>query len=163
MGIHTVMLTGDREEVAKDIANTLGIEEYLAGLTPEDKLKHIATFSESGVTAMVGDGINDAPALVRADIGIAMGNIGTAVAIEAADVIVLTDQLERIPEMIVLARRVRGVVWGNVGIWFVTNSLGIFLVLTRLAGIPLAAAFNFGTDFLPLLNSSRLFRNKKAK
>lgn len=161
LGIHTVMLTGDRKEVAEDIAQALGIEEYLAGLTPEDKLRRIAEFSESGVTAMVGDGINDAPALVRADIGIAMGNIGTAVAIEAADVIVLTDQLERIPEMIILARRVRGVVWGNVAIWFVTNSLGIFFVLTRLAGIPLAAAYNFGTDFLPLLNSSRLFRNKK--
>lgn len=163
MGIHTVMLTGDRKEVAEDIARTLGISEYVAGLSPEDKLSRIAAFSESGVTAMVGDGINDAPALVRADIGIAMGSIGTAVAIEAADVVVLTDQLERIPEMIVLARRVRGVVWGNIAIWFVTNSVGIFFVLTRIAGIPLAAAYNFGTDFLPLLNSSRLFRSKKVK
>ncbi|HXK38124.1 MAG TPA: cation-translocating P-type ATPase [Candidatus Paceibacterota bacterium] len=163
MGIHTVMLTGDRKEVAEDIATTLGIEEYVAGLSPEDKLRRIAELSEQGVTAMVGDGINDAPALVRADIGIAMGSIGTAVAIEAADIIVLTDQLERIPEMIMLARRVRGVVWGNIGIWFVTNALGVFLVLTRFAGIPLAAAYNFGTDFLPLLNSSRLFRSKRGK
>lgn len=163
MGIHTVMLTGDREEVARDIAGILGIEEFLAGLTPEDKLTRIAEFSEKGIVAMVGDGVNDAPALVRADIGIAMGSIGTAVAIEAADVIVLTDQLERIPEMIGLARRTRGVVLGNVGIWFVTNSIGIFLVLSRFAEIPLAAAYNFGTDFLPLLNSTRLFRNKKSQ
>jgi Cd2+/Zn2+-exporting ATPase len=163
LGIHTVMLTGDRKEVAADIARTLGIDEYVAGLSPENKLERIAAFTETGVTAMVGDGINDAPALVRADVGIAMGSIGTAVAIEAADVVVLTDQLERIPEMIILARRVRGIVWGNVGIWFVTNSVGIFFVLTRLAGIPLAAAYNFVTDFLPLLNSSRLFRSRRKK
>ncbi len=163
MGIRTVMLTGDRSDVAENISRTLGISTFVAGLSPEAKLEHIEKFSHEGFVAMVGDGINDAPALVRADIGIAMGTIGTAAAIEAADVVVLTDQLERIPEMITLARRVRGVVRGNVLIWFVTNSVGIFFVLSRLAGIPLAAAYNFGTDFLPLFNSSRLFRSKKQK
>src|SRR5699024_4246931 len=100
-----VMLTGDNAASARRIADELGIDEVHAGLLPEDKLEAIeAIRREAGPTAMVGDGINDAPALAAADIGIAMGAAGTDVAIESADIALMADDLGRIPEAIGLAR-----------------------------------------------------------
>ena len=89
-----------------------------------------------------------------------MGAGGTAVAVEAANIVILTDEIDRIPEMIILARRTVSVVRSDMGIWFVTNMLGVVLVFTGIAGPALAAFYNFATDFLPLLNSARLFRHR---
>ncbi|MEP7162827.1 MAG: cation-translocating P-type ATPase [Candidatus Moraniibacteriota bacterium] len=157
-GIRLVMLTGDNEEVARAISKDLGIDEVRAKVTPEGKMNIIEEESKRGGLAMVGDGVNDAPALARADVGIAMGEGGTAVAVEAADVVILTDRLDRIPEMIALSRKTVSVVNLDIAIWVATNVIGIALVFTGIATPAIAALYNFLTDFLPLMNSARLFK-----
>jgi len=161
MGIRTIMLTGDNPEVAHAVANKLGIHDVHAHLSPESKLAAVTELARKGTLAMVGDGINDAPALARADVGVAMGEGGTAVAVETADVVILTDKLTRIPDLIALARRTVSVVNADMGIWFVTNALGIVFVLTGVFTPAYAALYNLGTDFLPLLNSLRLFAPRR--
>ncbi|MDQ7814459.1 MAG: cation-translocating P-type ATPase [Patescibacteria group bacterium] len=155
-----VMLTGDNEATAKSIARELKIKEYHASMTPEEKLKFIDGINDQGAVGMVGDGINDAPALARTNVGIAMGGTATAVAVEAADVVILTDELSRIPDMVDLSRRTISVVKIDILIWAISNIIGFALVLTGIAGPALAAFYNFATDFLPILNSTRLFRRK---
>jgi Cu+-exporting ATPase len=158
IGVEPLMLTGDNAVVAKAIAGRLGIQRFLSKLNPEGKLVEIERLVKSGKLAMVGDGINDAPALARADVGIAMGKGGTAVAVEAANIVILTDNLDRIPEMIILSRKTVSVINGDMAIWVVTNVIGIVLVFTGIASPAIAALYNFLTDFLPLLNSMRLFK-----
>lgn len=155
-----IMFTGDNEKIAADVSKILGISEFRASMTPEDKVLEFEKLLGNGPVAMVGDGINDAPALARADVGIAMGKGGAAVAVEAADVIILTDDLARLPEMIKLSRRTSEVVWGDIFIWIASNLIGFFLVFTGFLGPALAAFYNFATDFLPLINSGRLFKTK---
>ncbi len=156
-----IMFTGDNENVANSVAKALGIEEYRASMKPEDKLRELEMLAcKHGPIAMVGDGINDAPALARAHIGIAMGKGGTAVAVEAADIVILSDDLSRLPEAIEVGRRTMGVIRSDTVIWAASNFIGFGLVLTGVAGPVLAAAYNFATDFFPLLNSARLFQKK---
>lgn len=161
IGVHCIMLTGDKNEVAHRLAEEIGISEIHAGVLPEEKFEFISKLREKSVVAMVGDGINDAPALARANVGIAMGGIGSALAVEAADMIVLSDDIARIPEMILRARAVRSVVIVDVILWFVNNGFGILLVLLGFATPAKAAFYNFGTDFLPLINSMRLLLVKR--
>lgn len=156
-GIRVVMLTGDNPEVARNVSQKLGIDEFYAQMTPESKLHTVERFAQNGGLAMVGDGINDAPALARADVGIAMGGGGTAVAVEAADVIILTDRIDRIDEMITLARRTISVINADMGIWLATNIVGIALVFMGIATPAFAALYNLLTDFIPLINSMRLY------
>ncbi len=157
-----VMLTGDDEVTARHLAANLGIKEYQASMKPEQKLEALEEIiNRDGFVGMVGDGINDAPALARADVGIAMGGGGTSVAIEAADMVILTDDLSRIPEMVILGRRTLSVIHFDIVLWLTSNFVGFALVLTGLAGPAFAAFYNFATDFLPLLNSTRLFRNRE--
>ncbi|HBP00331.1 MAG: Copper-translocating P-type ATPase [Candidatus Uhrbacteria bacterium GW2011_GWF2_41_16] len=156
-----IMFTGDHERVAADIARTLDIKEYEAGMTPEEKLRALEALLPEGPVGMIGDGINDSLALARADVSIAMGTGGAAVSIEAADIVLMTDKIARIPEMIELGRRTFSVVRGDTMIWGCTNVVGFILVFTGVAGPAFAAFYNFVMDFLPLLNSSRLFRTKR--
>ncbi|HTM68078.1 MAG TPA: cation-translocating P-type ATPase [Candidatus Binatia bacterium] len=158
MGVRTVMFTGDNVRTAADVSAALGIAEHRAAMDPASKLSGIEAFARSGAVGMVGDGINDAPALARADVGIAMGGGGTAVAVEAADVVILSDDLSRIPETVELGRKTLSVIRGDAVIWVATNLLGFVLVLTGVFGPAFAAFYNFATDFLPILNSSLLFR-----
>ncbi|HEU0050516.1 MAG TPA: cation-translocating P-type ATPase [Patescibacteria group bacterium] len=156
------MFTGDNESVANEIAGILGISEFRASMNPEDKLRALEVIQKgkNGFVGMVGDGVNDAPALARADIGIAMGSGGTAVAVEAADVVITTDNLLRLPEIIKLSRRTFSVIRSDIWIWAVSNMLGFALVLFGFAGPAFAAFYNFAADFFPLINSSRLFRDR---
>ncbi len=158
LGVKTVMFTGDSEPVARAIGAALGIDEVRAHMAPEDKLKGIEELMAKGEkVGVVGDGVNDAPALARADVGIAMGGTGMAVTVEAADIVILTDNLDRIADVITLARRTRSVVYGDMVIWVITNLVGFALVFAGILGPVLAAVYNFATDFLPLMNSARLF------
>lgn len=164
LGVRSLMFTGDHESVARGVAATLGIADVVADMKPEDKLRKLEELigrKGRGAVAVVGDGVNDAPALARADVGIAMGRTGTAVAVEAADIVVLTDNLRRLPEIVLLGRQTRSVIFGDMAIWIISNLIGFALVFTGVIGPVLAAAYNFGTDFLPLLNSLRLVRGPR--
>lgn len=154
-----VMLTGDNEVIARRIARESGIDEFHAGLLPEDKVAYVKTFiGKDGPVIMVGDGVNDAAALSLSDVGIAMGAIGSDVAIESADVALMRDEFGQIPELIRAGKRVMWVVRQDLIVWGITNAAGIVLVLLHYIGPAEAAMYNLLTDFIPILNSLRLFR-----
>ena len=153
-----VMLTGDVDHIAAEVAEDIGLQEYYAELLPEQKVQHVRALEEAGyTTAMVGDGINDAPALATASVGIAMGKAGTDVAIETADIALMTDDLTRIPEAIFLSRRVLRVIRQNVWLFGVFLNLGGIIVASTGAIAPITAAFlhNLGSVAV-VLNSARL-------
>ncbi len=158
----TIMLTGDNEVVARTVAKNAGIDTYYAGLLPENKVSILAKYlGPKKTVAMVGDGVNDAAVLARADIGIAMGGIGSDAAIESADVVLMQDDFKKIIDLRNIAKNVLNVAKSNFVIWAVVNTIGLFLVFTGVLDPPKAAAFNFLTDFIPIANSLRLFYYKK--
>lgn len=159
-----VMLTGDNEGVAKNIASRLGIDKYYARLLPEHKVLVLKEhLGKGGTVAMVGDGVNDAAVLTRADVGIAMGGIGTDAAIEAADIVLMKDDFGGILEIRTIAKKVIAVARGNFAIWAVVNSVGLYFVFTGVFDPSKAAAYNFLTDFIPIANSLRLFNYRRNR
>ncbi len=155
----TIMLTGDNEKIAQSISQEVGISEFRANLSPEDKINFLKTILKPEYkVAMAGDGVNDAAALGLVDIGISMGAIGSDAAVESSDVVLMKDDLSNIPKAIKLSRYVVKIVKQDLWIWGVVNALGLILVFSGLIGPSGAAAYNFVTDFLPLLNSLKLFR-----
>ncbi len=150
-----VMLTGDNEHVARVVARELSIDEFHAGLMPQDKVARIESFVKEGSVVMVGDGVNDAAALSAATVGIAMGAIGYDTAIESASIVLMTDDLERMVETVRLSRRVQHIATEDFWIWGATNALGLALVFLGFIGPAGAAAYNFISDFFPLGNSVR--------
>ncbi|MDE2300854.1 MAG: HAD-IC family P-type ATPase, partial [Burkholderiales bacterium] len=159
LGVVPVMLTGDNAATAGTIASQAGIDDVMGNLLPEDKLAAIRALQQRhGATAMAGDGINDAPALAHADIGFAMGGAGSDTAMEAADIVIMNDDLRRIPETIRLSRKTRTVLWQNI-----TIALGIkaaFLVLTLFgtATMWMAVFADLGATLLVVANGLRLLR-----
>jgi len=154
-----IMLTGDNEKVAEGIAKEVHIPEYKANLLPEDKINFLKGIIKPNYkVAMVGDGVNDAPSLGLADIGIAMGSVGMDAAIESADIVLMKDKLVNLLEMSDLSRYTLKVIRQDFWIWGISNAVGLALVFSGVIGPSGAAAFNFLTDFLPLLNSLKLFR-----
>ncbi len=156
-----VMLTGDNARVAAQIARRAGVDEFHAGLLPQDKVTVLKRLREQyGPVAMVGDGINDAPSLATADLGIAMGAAGTDVAIETADVVLMSDDLSKIPYALGLARRARTIVWQNLSfamaviVLLVAGAFGINLPLT------LGVLGHEGSTVLVVLNGLRLLTYK---
>jgi P-type E1-E2 ATPase len=159
-----IMLTGDNVATAQSVAAESGIEEVRANLLPEDKFRIIKALQTEGCTvAMIGDGINDAPALVQADVGIAMGVAGTQAALEAADVALMNDDIGKVAEARVLAARAYRTIKQNliVGVG-VVHLLGITAAILRYIGPVEAAMLHLGPDVLVFLNSVRLLRTKLA-
>ena len=158
----TVMLTGDRTEVAQAVAEKLGLDEYHGQLLPEDKVNQVerllSATSEKAKLAFVGDGINDAPVLTRADIGIAMGAIGSDAAIEAADIVLMDDKPSKISAAIRIARKTMRIVWQNI-----IFALGVKFVVLALAAVGIATMWlavfaDVGVAILAILNAMRCMR-----
>ena len=155
---HVELLTGDNERVAASIAGKLGVR-YRADLLPEDKIAVVRDLQRQGRTVvMIGDGVNDAPALAQADVGIAMGAAGTDVAIEAAHIALMRDDWRLVPEVFAIARRTMRVVKLNLGFTIVYNMLGLALAATGVLPPVLAAAAQSLPDFGIVGNSARLLR-----
>ncbi len=161
----TVMLTGDREEVASAVAGSLGIDEYHAQLMPQDKVEMVEQLIEAasgkGKLAFVGDGINDAPVLTRSDVGIAMGGVGSDSAIEAADIVLVDDKPSKIAVAIRHARRTMSIVWQNI-----VFAIGVKVIILILAALGIASMWiavfgDVGVAVLAILNAMRCLRVPK--
>ena len=160
----TVMLTGDTEAVARSVANQLGISEYRAGLLPEDKVTQVEALLAEKLPrenlAFVGDGINDAPVLSRADLGIAMGALGSDAAIEAADIVLMDDDPARIALAMDISRRTIRIVYQNIVFALVVKAACLLLGALGLAGMWLAIFADVGVMVLAVLNATRALYTK---
>jgi cation-transporting P-type ATPase C len=158
-----VLLTGDSESVAESVADAVGIVDWRARLLPEQKFQAIQHLRAHGAKiAMVGDGVNDAPALAIADVGIAMGTAGSDVAIETADVALASDELHHIADVIHISRRTMSVVRQNYGLSLGVNSLGLAMAAVGKLSPILAAVLHNLSTILVILNSSRLIHHDPA-
>ena len=159
-GLRTALLSGDNGGVAQAVALQTGIDEVHAHLLPQDKLTAIATLRQThGLTAMVGDGINDAPALARSDLGIAMGSVGTDTAMEAADVVIMNDDLGRIPELIRLSQRTHAVLWQNIALALGIKAVFLIMAVGGHATMWMAVFADMGASLLVVGNGLRLLRD----
>ena len=158
----TVMLTGDREEVARDVASRLGLDAYHAALLPADKVSYLeqllASNPDGRSLAFVGDGINDAPVLKRADVGIAMGGLGSDAAIEAADVVLMDDKPTKIATAIAIARRTLHIARQNIWFAIVVKAAILGLATVGLGTMWLAVFADVGVTVLAVLNAMRALR-----
>ena len=165
LGITSCMITGDKESVAANIAKRLGIEKYYAKMLPEDKLKAVKDLKtkSTAVVGFVGDGINDAPVLAVSDVGIAMGQFGSASAVEASDVVVMNDDLRKIPQAISLARRTYKLAMQNIVFVIACKLLILVLGAMGIAGIWVAIFGDVGLCVLAVLNAMRALTWVKVK
>lgn len=164
---HLVMLTGDKPEVARTVGKTLGIDEVYGGLLPADKVAKVEELlerkPEKSSLAFVGDGINDAPVLSRADVGIAMGGIGSDAAVEAADVVIMTDEPSKLVDTIVIARKTIGIVKQNI-----IFAIGVKILILALSAVGIATMWaavfgDVGVSVIAILNAVRALRYKKIR
>ncbi len=153
----TVMLTGDSEEAARPVAREIGIDRVFANLLPKDKVARVETLlHRGGAVLFVGDGINDAPVLARSDVGMAMGALGSDAAIEAADVVLMDDRLDRVAEALLLSRKTVKIVRQNI-VFSLTVKLAVLIAATVIPGMNMAVAIfaDVGVMMLAVLNSLR--------
>ena len=159
LGVEVCMLTGDNPTTAGAVARTVGIDQVRAELLPTDKLGEIERLvARGGVVGMVGDGVNDAPALARADVGFAMGVAGSDTAIETADVALMGDDLRSVPALISLSRRTRGILWANIAFALGVKLVFFALALAGWATLWMAVFADMGASLLVALNGLRLLR-----
>ncbi len=159
LGVTTVMLSGDNEATAKAIAREAGIDDARGNLLPDDKLAAIQSLqTRFGVVAMTGDGINDAPALAQSNIGFAMGGAGTDIAMEAADVVIMNDDLRRIPEAIGLSRKMHAVLWQNIALALGIKAVFLLLALFGSATMWMAVFADMGASLLVIFNGLRMLK-----
>ena len=153
----TIMLTGDNERVGRAIGQAVGLDEVKAGLLPEDKVKAMEELGRRyGQVAMVGDGVNDAPAMARATVGIAMGGAGTDVALEAADVALMADDLSKLPFAVAVSRASRRIIQQNLWVSLGVVTLLIPATLLGWAGIGVAVLIHEGSTVVVVVNALRL-------
>ena len=159
---HTILLTGDNQESARAIATATGVDEFRAELLPQDKVESVkALLSHYGKVAMVGDGINDAPALATATIGIAMGKAGTDTAMETADITLMSDDLGKLPFLIHMGRRTMAIIRQNITFSIVVKVIAVLLVFPGWLTLWLAILADMGASLLVTLNGIRLLRVKE--
>lgn len=158
---HIIMLTGDNERVAQAIAEEAGVDAFHAELLPEDKVDLLHELKDRyGHVAMVGDGINDAPALAAASVGIAMGGAGTDVALETADVVLMADALDKVPYALAMGRATRRTLYANFSVAFGAIAIMVVAILWTGLPLPLAVIGHEGSTVLVVLNGLRLLRFK---
>ena len=157
-----IMLSGDKDAITQQTANELGLDYAKGGLLPEDKLKEVEQLQQDKKTqvAFIGDGINDAPVLATSDVGIAMGGLGSDVAIETADIIIQTDQPSKVAQAIKIGKDTRKIVWQNIALAFGVKAVVLILGAGGLATMWEAVFADVGVAFLAILNAIRL-QNKK--
>jgi len=158
LGCKVVMLTGDSEGVAEIVAKKLGIEEFHAELLPIDKVRIVRSLKSSGTTVFAGDGINDAPVIVEADVGIAMGALGSDAAIETADLVIMDDKISKIPKAMRLSRKTRSIVWQNIAFVLAVKGLFVSLGALGMATMWEAVFADVGVSLITALNAMRIFR-----
>ena len=166
MGVkRMVMLTGDREETGKAVAEEIGLDEVYGGLLPADKVTRVEKLLEEkpeGTTlGFVGDGINDAPVLSRADVGIAMGGLGSDAAIEAADIVLMDDKPSKIAHAIAIARRTLAIVRQNIAFALGVKALVLVLSALGMANLWEAVFADVGVSVIAILNAMRCLRQPK--
>jgi Zn2+/Cd2+-exporting ATPase len=162
LGVVPIMLTGDNAATARTVGHLAGISEIRGNLLPEDKLKAIEEFQgRYGVTAMTGDGINDAPALAKANIGFAMGAAGTHTAMEAADVVVMNDDLRRLPETIRLSKQTHIILWQNITLALGIKAVFLIMAIFDDASMWMAVFADMGASLLVVFNGLRLLKAVK--
>jgi Cd2+/Zn2+-exporting ATPase len=154
------MLTGDNARTAGQVAAATGVLDVRADLLPADKLAAVHDLSATGPVAMIGDGINDAPALAAAAVGIAMGAAGTDAAIEAADVALMGDDLNRLPYALRLARRTLGIIRQNIAASLIVKALFLVLTFAGVTNLWLAVFADMGMSLLVTANALRVLRAK---
>ncbi len=161
----TVMLTGDRKDVAEDVGRNLGIDEVISQLLPADKVEQVEKMLSSedndSKLAFVGDGINDAPVLMRADVGIAMGSLGSDAAIEAADIVIMDDDINKIPSVIGIARKTIRIVKENIVFALSVKVIILILGALGLTTMWLAVFGDVGVAVIAILNSMRALKTDK--
>jgi Cd2+/Zn2+-exporting ATPase len=157
--VSSAMLTGDNIHSASYIAKELGMQDVFAGLLPEDKVEKIKELKNKyGIVAMVGDGINDAPALALSDVGIAMGGKGTDIALETADMVLMSDRIELIPDAIRLGKRTLSTIKFNVGIAVGSKLIFVVLAIFGMTNLGIAIVADTGMAILVILNGLRLYK-----
>ncbi|MFT7774575.1 MAG: heavy metal translocating P-type ATPase [Roseateles sp.] len=158
LGVHPVMLTGDNPSTARAIASQVGIADVRAELLPQDKQQAVGALSAQGPVGMVGDGVNDAPSLAAAAVGFSMGAAGTDTAKEAADVLIMNDDLRRLPEVIRLSRRTYAVLWQNISLALGIKAVFFALAVFGSATMWMAVFADMGASLLVVFNGLRLLR-----
>ncbi len=163
---HVAMLTGDNDCVAQAVAKQLKLDSYHAGLFPEEKvavLERLRSYGSDGKIAFVGDGINDAPVIARADVGVAMGGMGSDAAVEAADVVLMTDSPRKMVEAVSIARLTRRIVWQNIVLAFAVKGIFLGFGVMGLATMWAAVFADMGTALLAVVNSARIVGRKSSR
>ncbi|GIW04149.1 MAG: hypothetical protein KatS3mg059_0769 [Thermomicrobiales bacterium] len=156
------MLTGDHRAAAERIAARVGVDDVRADLLPGEKRDAVVALEQAGPVAMIGDGVNDAPALAAASVGIAMGAAGTGVAIEAADVVLMGDDLAQVPVAVHLARKTMAIIRQNIAASLVIKAVFLGLTLLGATNLWLAVLADEGTSLLVTANALRLLRFASA-
>ncbi len=163
-GVRPVLLTGDHESAAGAIAARLGIHEVRAGCLPEDKLEEIGRWQRDGVhVCMIGDGVNDAPALKKADVGIAMGGVGSDIAVEAADIALVDDEVKELPHLMALSRRMMTTIRMNLTFSMGLNFLAIFLAMAGTLNPVVGALVHNAGSVAVILNSALLLKWRRRQ
>ena len=158
-GVEPVLLTGDHKNAASAIAASIGIGEYRAGCLPEDKLSYIDASQQAGKqVCMIGDGVNDAPALKRAHVGVAMGGVGSDIAVDAADIALVNDDIREIPHLLRLAKRMMRTIRLNMTFSMALNFLAIVLAMTGVLNPVVGALVHNAGSVLVIVNSAFLLK-----